>query len=99
MFTKIGVTVATGALPVLLWAGAAGAQVDPCQSQSQSQSQQCNTSSVPATSVPTGVLDTGSGTGTLARTGADDLIPLALGGVALGGAIAVRRGLRRRSLA
>ncbi len=89
MFTKIGITAASGALPVLLWAGAAGAQ----QSQSQSQSQQSTPSSA---STISGIGGTG-GSGTLARTGTSDLMPLALGGVALGGAIVVRRGLRRRS--
>ena len=89
MFTKIGVTLATGAVPVLLWAGAAGAQQSG-QSQSQSGSQATTT---PATNPVT----TNFGGGNLARTGADDLLPLALGGAALGGAVAVRRGLRRRS--
>ena len=92
MFTKIGATLATGALPVLLWAGAASAQ----QSQSQSQSQ--STVTTTATSLP---VTSGTGStsgGTLARTGADDLLPLAVGGVALAGAVAVR-GLRRRSVA
>jgi len=91
MFTKIGITVASGTLPVLLWAGTAGAQ----QSQSQSQSQ-----SIPSsTSEPEEVGVGGFGGGTLARTGAEDLLPLALGGVALGGAVVVRRGLRRRTAA
>jgi len=105
MFTKIGVTVASGTLPVLLWVGAASGQqstqsavTDPCQSQSQSQLQsQCVTSTV-ATTVNTIPVSTGgSGGGTLARTGINDLLPLALGGIALGGAVVVRRG--RRSLA
>ncbi len=101
MFTKMGVTAATGALPVLLWAGAAGAQqspqspittIDPCQSQSQSQSQQCVSTTLPNTTPRT----TGGG---LARTGDDSMLPLTVGGVALVGAVAVRRGLRRRSAA
>ena len=92
MFTKIGITLATGALPVLLWAGAADAQQSPPTTR-QSQSQSSPTST--ANSFPT---TTGTG-GSLARTGANDLVPLALGGAALGGAIAVRRGLRRRSAA
>ncbi len=93
MFTKIGVTVASGALPVLLWAGAASAQQSPETSQSQSQSQ--STVSVAPTSFPT---TTDTGGGALARTGAEDLLPLALGGVAIAGAVAVR-GARRRSAA
>ena len=98
MFTKIGVTAATGALPVLLWAGAAGAQQSPEQSpetnpqQSQSQSQQ--TVQTVATSLP----QTTSTGGNLARTGAEDMLPLALGGVALAGAVAIR-GVRRRTSA
>ncbi len=102
MFTKIGVTAATGALPVLLWAGAAGAQsqseatIPQSQSctgsQSQSQSQ-CTIATV-ATSLPQ-TTNTG---GALARTGAEDMLPLALGGVALAGAVAVR-GVRRRTSA
>ena len=108
MFTKLGATLATGALPVLLWAGAANAQqspdttqsqspnttVDPCQSQSQSQqSPECTVAPTTIGTVPT-TTNTG---GTLARTGADDLLPLALGGVAIAGAVAVR-GVRRRSV-
>ncbi len=97
MFTKIGVTVASGALPVLLWAGAASAQQSPqtTQSQSQSQSQSQLTQPTTPNTMPE---TTGGGGGTLARTGAEDLLPLALGGVALGGALAVR-GVRRRSVA
>jgi len=92
MFTKIGVTVAAGAFPVLLWAGAAGAQ----QSQSQSQSESTAISTVTTLTTATG----GGGTGgTLARTGDNSLLPLAIGGMALGGAVVARRGLRRRSLA
>ncbi len=90
MFTKIGVTVATGALPVLLWAGAAGAQQS-----GQSQSQQAPT----APGGPSFDAGAGARGGGLARTGAEDFLPLALGGAALGGAIAVRRGLRRRTTA
>ena len=93
MFTKIGVTVASGALPVLLWAGAASAQQSPETSQSQSQSQ--STTSQVATSLPT---TTDTGGGTLARTGAEDFLPLAVGGVVLAGAVAVY-GVRRRSAA
>jgi len=99
MFTKIGVTAASAAMPVLLWAGAAGAQQSSSQCQSQSQSQvqspECTTT-IPtvATSLPTT-----SGTGSLARTGADDMLPLAVGGAALAGAVVMRRGLRRRSAA
>ena len=97
MFTKIGVTLATGALPVLLWAGSAGAQQSQSQSPSTSQSQsqsQSPSSIVDTPTTPTLVETTGGGT--LARTGADDLLPLALGGVAIAGAVAVR-GARRRS--
>ena len=90
MFTKIGATLATGALPVLLWAGTAGAQQSSETTQSQSQ----------ATTTPTSPtsLPTTTGGGTLARTGAEDLLPLAIGGAALAGAVAVR-GIRRRSVA
>ena len=95
MFTKIGVTVASGALPVLLWAGVASAQQSPETSQSQSQSQSQSTPPTVATSLPT---TTDTGGGSLARTGAEDLLPLALGGVAIAGAVAVR-GARRRSAA
>ncbi len=92
MFTKIAATLATGALPVVLWAGAAGAQQS---SETTVQSQQSqSTVSVAPTSLPN---TSGTG-GTLARTGAEDLLPLAIGGVALAGAVAVR-GLRRRSVA
>lgn len=99
MFTKIGATLATGALPVLLWAGSAGAQQSPDTTQSQSQttqsqSQSQSPSTVDTPTTPTLVETTGGGT--LARTGADDLLPLALGGVAIAGAVAVR-GARRRS--
>ena len=94
MFTKIGVTAATGALPVLLWAGAAGAQQSPEVTQSQSQSQsQMTTPPTVATSLPR------TSGGSLARTGNDELLPLAVGGAALAGAVVVRRGLRRRSAA
>ncbi|MEO5679025.1 MAG: hypothetical protein ABIS47_05075 [Acidimicrobiales bacterium] len=96
MFTKLGVTAATAALPVLLWAGAAGAQTSSfCQSPANAQSPQCVTTiATVATSLP----NTSSvGSGGLARTGADDLLPLAVGGAALAGALAVRRGLRHRS--
>ena len=100
MFTKMGVTAATGALPVLLWAGAAGAQqspqspiTDPCQSPQSAQSPQCTVPSTVATSLPR---TTG---GALARTGNDEVLPLAVGGAALVGAVVVRRGLRRRSAA
>jgi len=62
----------------------------------QSQSQQCTTINEEE---PTTISSVGFGTGTLARTGAEDLLPLALGGVALGGAVVVRRGLRRRTAA
>ena len=106
MFTKIGVTAATTALPVLLWAGAAGAQQSPqdpqsgqsgqssvdCSQQSAQSQSQCNVSTVAPLPQTTG---TG---GSLARTGAEDMLPLALGGVALAGAVAVR-GVRRRSAA
>ena len=107
MFTKIGVTAATGALPVLLWAGAAGAQQSPqspetpqspqsqnCPPGSQSPQSQCTVPTV-ATSLPQ---TTSTGGGNLARTGIDEMLPLALGGVALAGAVAVR-GVRRRSAA
>ena len=103
MFTKIGVTLASGAFPVLLWAGAAGAQQSPettqsqsasttaaCGSQSQSQSA-CTTAVAPST------LPTTTNTGTLARTGAEDVLPLAAGGVVLAGAVAYF-GVRRRSV-
>lgn len=98
MFTKMGVAAATGALPVLLWAGAASAQQSPQSpetqpQQSQSQSQQ--TVQTVATSLPR---TTGTGGGNLARTGAEDMLPLALGGVALAGAVAIR-GVRRRTSA
>ncbi len=99
MFTKIGVTAATTALPVLLWAGSAGAQQSPqspvdCSQQSAQSQSQCTTVPTVATSLPQ---TTGTG-GNLARTGAEDMLPLALGGVALAGAVAVR-GVRRRSAA
>lgn len=87
MFTKVGVTIASAGLPVLLWAGAAGAQ-DPSQSE-QSESTFATT--------PTTFSGFGGTGGTLARTGADDLLPLAVGGAALAGAVVVRRALRRRS--
>ncbi len=90
MFTKIGVTVASGAFPVLLWAGAASAQQSPQTSQSQSQSQS-------TVSTPTSQLPTTTGGGTLARTGVDDVLPLAIGGAALAGAVAFRS-VRRRSV-
>ena len=95
MFTKLGVTLASGAVPVLLWAGTAGAQ----QSQSQSQPQQSQAQNPTAPGGPS--FDAGAGTrgGNLANTGAEDFLPLVLGGAALGGAIAVRRGLRHRSAA
>ncbi len=95
MFTKIAVTAASGALPFLLWAGAASAQQSQDngfgQSQSQSQSTVAPPASFPSTS------GTGGSGGTLARTGADDLLPLALGGTAVAGAI-VLYGVRRRSV-
>lgn len=94
MFTKMGVTIASAGLPVLLWAGAAGAQQSPSQSQSQSQSQ--STFQTVPTTLSTG--GTGGTGGTLARTGAEDLLPLVVGGAALAGAVTVRRGLRRRPL-
>ncbi|MEJ7765404.1 MAG: hypothetical protein WKF86_07900 [Acidimicrobiales bacterium] len=102
MFTKIGVTAASAAMPALLWAGAAGAQdsqsslEERCQSQSQSQVQspECTVPPTVATSLPQT-----SGSGSLARTGAEDMLPLAVGGAALAGAVVVRRGLRRRSAA
>jgi len=103
MFTKIGVTAATGALPVLLWAGAAGAQ-DQSQSQTIPQSQQCTGSQSQSQSqctiatVATSLPQTTNTGGALARTGAEDMLPLALGGVALAGAVAVR-GVRRRTSA
>lgn len=88
MFTKMGVTIASAGLPVLLWAGAAGAQTNTTVQSPQSQI----TVSVPPT------IDTfGGNGGTLARTGAEDMLPLAVGGAALAGALVVRRGLRRRS--
>jgi hypothetical protein len=90
MFTKIGVTLATGTLPVLLWAGAAGAQQSPETSQSQSQSQTSFTTPV---TTPT-TTDNG---GVLARTGVEDVLPLAIGGAALAGAVAFRS-VRRRSV-
>jgi len=101
MFTKIGVTVAAGAFPVLLWAGAASAQQSQSQSQQDSQSQSQSQSSI-STVVTTpsnlgGVNGGGGSSGTLARTGAEDLLPLALGGAAIAGAVAVR-GVRRRSV-
>lgn len=91
MFTKMGVTIASAGLPVLLWAGAAGAQNSGSQSQSQSQS---TFQTVPTTFNFGG---TGGNGGSLARTGAEDLLPLVVGGAALAGAVTVR-GLRRRSL-
>ena len=103
MFTKIGVTLATGAVPVLLWAGTAGAQQSQeQQSQSQQQQQQFQSQQQQDPTAPGGPsFDAGGGTrgGTLANTGAEDRLPLVLGGAALGGAIAVRRGLRHRSAA
>ena len=100
MFTKIGITLATGAVPVLLWAGTAGAQ----QSQSQAPPQQSQVQNPTDPGGPS--FDAGAGTrdnmatrgGNLANTGAEDLLPLVLGGAALGGAIAVRR-LRHHSAA
>lgn len=86
MFTKMGIAIASAGLPVMLWAGAAGAQG---QSPEQSPSSFATT--------PTTFSGGGGTGGTLARTGADDLLPLAVGGAALAGAVAVRRGLRRRS--
>ena len=100
MFTKIGVTVAAGAFPVLLWAGAASAQQSQSQQDSQSQSQsqsQSSISTVVTTPSNLGGVNGGGGSGTLARTGAEDLLPLALGGAAVAGAVAVR-GVRRRSV-
>ena len=88
MFTKMGVTAASAALPVLLWAGAASAQ-----SQSQSGSQQTGFTTIGT--LPT----TNTGGGALARTGNNGMLPLAVGGAALAGAVVVRRGLRRRSAA
>lgn len=87
-FTKMGIAIASAGLPVMLWAGAAGAQDPPSQSE-QSPSSFATT--------PTTFSGGGGTGGTLARTGADDLLPLAVGGAALAGAVAVRRGLRRRS--
>ena len=99
MFTKIGVTVAAGAFPVLLWAGAASAQQSQSQSQqgSQSQSQSASTAISTVTTISSFLGGTGGTGGTLARTGAEDLLPLALGGAAIAGAVAVR-GVRRRSV-
>ena len=103
MFTKMGLTAASAALPVLLWAGAASAQSQSqsgsqrCQSASQqSQSPECFTSSTGFTTLPT---TTNTGGGALARTGNEGMLPLAVGGAALAGAVVVRRGLRRRSAA
>jgi uncharacterized protein (UPF0218 family) len=92
MFTKIGVTVATGALPVLLWAGAAGGQ------QSQSQSQSPSTVDTTPTTISSTIDGTGTGGGALARTGNEDLLPLGAAGVAVAGAVIIY-GVRRRSLA
>lgn len=101
MFTKMGVTAATAALPVLLWAGAASAQQSGsqvnCNLQSQSQSPQCTSIATVPTTLP---LTSGTGgDGSLARTGNEGMLPLAVGGAALAGAVVVRRGLRRRSAA
>lgn len=101
MFTKIGVTLASGAFPVLLWAGAASAQTDTTQSQSQSsttqsQSQSQSQSASTIQQSPTNPQTTNTG-GTLARTGAEDVLPLAAGGVVLAGAVAYF-GVRRRSV-
>ncbi len=98
MFTKMGVTAASAALPVLLWAGAASAQQSGSQSQSQlgSQSQSQSPQPIP---VDPGLPTTSAGGGALARTGNEGMLPLAVGGAALAGAIVVRRGLRRRSAA
>ena len=97
MFTKIGVTLASGTLPVLLWAGAAGAQQSPETTQSQSQTTQSQSQSQQTTVAPTpSTLPTTTG-GTLARTGAEDVLPLAAGGAVLAGAVAYF-GVRRRSV-
>ena len=95
MFTKMGVTAASAALPVLLWAGAASAQQSGSQSQSQSQSGSQST----FTTIGTLPTTTNTGGGALARTGNSGMLPLAVGGAALAGAVVVRRGLRRRSAA
>ena len=94
MFTKIGVTLASGAFPVLLWAGAAGAQQSPETTQSQSQSQSQSQQTQPVVTTLPQTTNTG---GTLARTGAEDVLPLAAGGVVLAGAVAYF-GVRRRSV-
>ena len=109
MFTKMGVTAASAALPVLLWAGAASAQQSGSQSQSQSGSQsqsqsgsqsQSQSGSQQTSFTTIGTLPTTTNTGgALARTGNEGMLPLAVGGAALAGAVAVRRGLRRRSAA
>ncbi len=84
-FTKMGIAIASAGLPVMLWAGAAGAQ-------SQSEQSPSSFATTPTT------FSGGGGTGgTLARTGADDLLPLALSGAALAGAIGFRS-VRRRSV-
>lgn len=95
MFTKIGVTLAAGAVPVLLWAGSANAQQSQSQDTGTGQSQSQSSVTTPPTIPTSSVGGTGTG-GSLPRTGANDLMPLAVGGAALGGALAVRRGLRRR---
>lgn len=89
MFTKMSVTIASAGLPVLLWAGAAGAQTNTTVQSPQSQ--------VTVAPVPSTFDTFGGNGGTLARTGAEDMLPLAVGGAALAGALVVRRGLRRRS--
>ena len=99
MFTKMGVTAASAALPVLLWAGAASAQQSGSQSQSQSGSQSQSQSASTFTTISTLPTTTNTGGGALARTGNQGMLPLAVGGAALAGAVVVRRGLRRRSAA
>ena len=104
MFTKMGVTAASAALPVLLWAGAASAQDQSqsqsgSQSQSQSGSQSQSQSGSQSTFTTFSTLPTTTGGGALARTGNEGMLPLAVGGAALAGAVVVRRGLRRRSAA
>ncbi len=68
--------------------------MDPGQSQQSQQSQSQQTVQTVATSLPRT-----TGGGNLARTGSEDMLPLAVGGAALAGAVVVRRGLRRRSAA
>lgn len=98
MFTKMGLTVAAGAMPVLLWAGSASAQQSQSQSPGQSQSQSQLQPPIPINpTLPTQNSSGNSGGGGLARTGNNELLPLAVGGAALAGAVVVRRGLRRRS--